>query len=334
MHDLPKVSIIIPLYNRVDLVKQALDSVIKQTYSNWEAVIVDDGSTDGSYEYVQGLSHTESRIKVFRRDREPKGASTCRNMGIVNASGNYIIFLDSDDLLATHCLQQRVQAFQDHQEYDFLVFPVQYFENTVGDRKDIFFRYFYQDYLTSFLLKSHWITMSPIWKKEALIQLQGFDESLACMQDGDLHLRALIEGMSFRVFRDKTLVDSYLRTSDSYDRISNNISAVKLDSKVHANQKMYTLLSEKGLLTPIRTRMLAAHFLNISWNYRLMGEKEKAYNLWRITYKKGMVDKRSFLIGKSFIRVRSNPVIRRSRIMAGVIKRLHQLFMPKFLLWL
>lgn len=334
MNDYPKVSIIIPLYNRVDLVGQTLDSVINQTYENWEIIVVDDGSTDGSYEYVQNLAHQNSHVKVFKRHREPKGASTCRNIGIEKASGDYIIFLDSDDILAPHCLQQRVQAFQEHQHNDFLVFPVQYFVNTVGDRDKIFFRYFYQDYITSFLLQSHWITLSPIWKKEAVVQLNGFDEKLTCMQDGDLHLRALVEGMKFKVFRENTPVDGYLRVSNSYSRISNTLYTEKLDSQAYANQKMYNKLLEKSMLTPIRIRMLAAHFLNISCNYRIIGEKEKANNLWKMIYEKDMVDKRAYLIGKSYSQVKSLPFISKSRIASGIIKRAYRLFLPKFLAWL
>ena len=94
------------------------------------------------------------------------------------------------------------------------------------------------------------------------------------MQDSDLHLRALIASMRFQVLR-KASVDGYLRVATDYARISTNVGTVKLDSKVLANKKMIRLLSERKLLTPIRSRMIAAHFLNISWNYQLEGEKEK-----------------------------------------------------------
>ncbi len=327
------VSIITPLYNRVTLVGETIDSVIRQTHEHWELLIVDDNSTDGSYEYAANRAELEPRIRVFQRHREPKGAPTCRNIGLEQAQGMYILFLDSDDLLAPHCLQQRTQAMQQYSDHDLLVFPIQYFEHTISDREDIFFRYFYQDYITSFLLKSHWITMSPIWKKEALVRLGGFDEQLACMQDGDLHLRALLSGMKFLVFRN-AVVDGYLRTSDQYARISNRLNVTKLDSKVIANQKMLQLLTEHQLLTPIRERMIAAHFLNISWNYRLLGKTARAWQLWKNTCQQGMVTSWSFHVGRSFIYLRSLPIIRNSRILAGAIKRVHQLLLPRFLLWL
>ena len=129
---------------------------------------------------------------MSKRHRAPKGAPTCRNIALERAQGTYVIYLDSDDVLAPHCLRQRVTYFKQHATCDFLVFPIQYFNQEIGDSNKLFFRFYHQDYLTSFLLQSHWITMSPIWKKEALLKLGGFDESLACMQDGDLHVRALV----------------------------------------------------------------------------------------------------------------------------------------------
>ncbi|MEM6843540.1 MAG: glycosyltransferase family 2 protein [Bacteroidota bacterium] len=334
MKDFPLVSVIMPLYNRVHLVGETINSVIHQTYENWELLIVDDGSTDGSYEYAKAIAVQDSRVRICKRDCSPKGAPTCRNIGLNKSEGDYIIFLDSDDLFASQCFEQRVQAAQQYPDRDFLVFPIKYFEYQVGDRNDIFFRYFYQDYITSFLLKSHWITMSPIWKREALVRLKGFDEQLACMQDSDLHLRALLEGMQFKVFRDPSLVDGYLRDSNHYSRISNNLTAHKLDSKVAANRKMFVLLSEKKMLTPIRTRMIAAHFLNISWNYRLLGEEKKAQQLWLEAYQKEMINRRSYQIGKSFIAVRNNHIIKKSRLLSGIVKRIYQTFLPQFLLYL
>lgn len=332
MKQWPKVSIIIPSFNRRNLIEETIQSVINQSYKHWELLIVDDGSTDGSFAYLQYQASINSRIKVWQRERLPKGASTCRNIALKNATGAYIIFLDSDDLLASHCLEQRTKIFEQNNQYDFLVFPIQYFENNIGDRQDIFFRKFHEDYLTSFLLKSYWITMSPIWKKEAVLRLGGFDEQLACMQDRDLHVRAIIEGKKFKVFYDRDLIDGYLRVSDSHERISNNISSVKLNSKVLANQKLYKLLQKKQMLDSARQRMIAAHYLNISWNYRLIGLIDKADVLWKEALQKGMISKRSYLVGKSFIWLKSLPFIRHSYIISGIIKKIHQLLLPRFLL--
>ena len=91
------VSIIIPSFNREILIQETLDSVLQQTYPRWEAIVIDDGSLDKTCEVVQSYSDKDQRIKLIKRDRQPKSASVCRNIGIENAKGKYALFLDSDD---------------------------------------------------------------------------------------------------------------------------------------------------------------------------------------------------------------------------------------------
>lgn len=87
------ISIITPTYNRAHLLPRMVDSVLNQTYKNWELIIMDDGSTDNSREIIEG--YDDSRIKYFSGNNT--GASTKRNEGVEKANGSYIIFLDSDD---------------------------------------------------------------------------------------------------------------------------------------------------------------------------------------------------------------------------------------------
>jgi len=94
MSNLPKISIIIPTYNRADLIKETLNSIFNQTYSNWEAIIVDDASEDNTEELVKAIG--DSRIHYICHSRN-KGGAEARNTGIEKAQGEYIAFLDSDD---------------------------------------------------------------------------------------------------------------------------------------------------------------------------------------------------------------------------------------------
>lgn len=91
----PVVSIIIPVYNVCHYIAQCLDSVLCQTYSNYEIIVVDDGSTDNSLTICNAYSRKNPQIKVYRKKNE--GVSSARNYGLKRASGKYIIFLDSDD---------------------------------------------------------------------------------------------------------------------------------------------------------------------------------------------------------------------------------------------
>jgi len=91
------VSIIMPLYNSSRYLAESIQSVLGQTYKNWELIIVDDCSTDGSYELVLECAKKDSRIKVFKLDRN-SGPAVSRNCGIRHANGRFMTFLDSDDV--------------------------------------------------------------------------------------------------------------------------------------------------------------------------------------------------------------------------------------------
>src|SRR5262245_56314305 len=92
----PTVTVIVPTYNREAWLRRSIDSVRNQTFQNWQLLIVDDGSTDGSFELVKELAGQDSRISWMRNVRT-KGPAGARNSGIDCATGRYIAFLDSDD---------------------------------------------------------------------------------------------------------------------------------------------------------------------------------------------------------------------------------------------
>ena len=90
-----KFSLIIPCYNTHLFLRKCLESIINQTYKDFEAIVVDDGSTDGSEIICDEFSRLDKRIKVFHQDNS--GVCTARNLGLKNAQGEYVIFIDSDD---------------------------------------------------------------------------------------------------------------------------------------------------------------------------------------------------------------------------------------------
>lgn len=197
----PTVSIIIPTYNRVHTITKALNSIVEQTYSQWECIVVDDGSSDGSLELLEEFHKTDTRITFYKRHREPKGAPTCRNIGLENATGDYVVFLDSDDYLMPFCLQQRVDQIHAHQDCDFLVFPmgIQGIEKIT--KKEIEKS---ESYLVDFLsFKLAWSIMCPIWKRSFLVKLKGYTEGYPRFNDPELMIRALIQDeVKFKVCSD------------------------------------------------------------------------------------------------------------------------------------
>jgi glycosyltransferase involved in cell wall biosynthesis len=117
------ISFIIPMYNRANLVGETLDSVLAQTYQDWECIVVDDGSTDNSLEIVQEYCNRDQRIRIMSRPIErEKGAPTCRNIGVENTTGEYVYFLDSDDLLSPEFLQTIIDAIKKYPEAEYAAF--------------------------------------------------------------------------------------------------------------------------------------------------------------------------------------------------------------------
>lgn len=113
------VSIITPCYNAVLYLPQAVGSVLSQTYSHWELLIIDDCSTDGSYELIQQYANMDSRIKCFKT-ASPSGSPTLpRNIGIEHAQGTYVAFLDCDDVWLPDKLEEQI-IFLEENHYDFI----------------------------------------------------------------------------------------------------------------------------------------------------------------------------------------------------------------------
>jgi glycosyltransferase involved in cell wall biosynthesis len=104
----PLVSVVMAMYNARPYVAEAIESVLRQDHANFELVVVDDGSTDGSNEVVQ--QYTDSRIHLIRT--ENRGLSAARNLGIARSQGTYVTFLDSDDLLTSASLSTRLAGFK------------------------------------------------------------------------------------------------------------------------------------------------------------------------------------------------------------------------------
>jgi glycosyltransferase involved in cell wall biosynthesis len=126
----PLVSIIIPTYNRGHLIGETLESVLCQTYDNWECLVIDDGSTDNTDALVQGYLNKDNRIKFYHRpELHLPGGGGARNYGFLQSNGDYLIFLDSDDIIKEDCLEKRVQSLSSFNDTQILVFSAGLLQN-------------------------------------------------------------------------------------------------------------------------------------------------------------------------------------------------------------
>ncbi len=214
-----------------------------QTYSNWEVIIVDDGSTDSSRNIATSFSEKDSRFSFSFRNRKPAGAPTCRNIAFEKSNGQYVIFLDSDDLLAHHCLKQRVDFINNHQQLDFLVFPMLIFTKEPADAEVLWNRPNERsDLLRFLLLDAPWQTSGPIWKRTAVEQVKGFTEGLACWQDVDFHLKALIAKLNYQVFFDANPDVFYRR------HLSGSISQGEISTPPKMNARLKIFIDHTNAL--------------------------------------------------------------------------------------
>lgn len=127
----PLVSIIIPCYNQAHFLKDAVRSVIEQTYSNWECIIVNDGSTDNTQELAKNLMNNDERIQYHNKDNG--GLSSARNAGLDLSKGDFIQFLDADDCLEKTKLQKSVHEIINNQAIKIVVSNFKMFYKNILD---------------------------------------------------------------------------------------------------------------------------------------------------------------------------------------------------------
>ena len=121
---MPFFSIIIPVYNTAQFLDRCMNSLISQTFTDFEILLIDDGSTDSSFEICKKWEKKDKRIRVFHQ--ENKGASSARNIGLKNSRGTYIQLVDSDDELLNNCLETIFSLIQLYKEPDIIEFRLNY----------------------------------------------------------------------------------------------------------------------------------------------------------------------------------------------------------------
>lgn len=192
-----KTSIIIPTFNRASLLMETLYSIGSQTYTNWECIVVDDGSTDTTQTIVSALVEEDSRFTFIERPEHiQKGAPSCRNLGLKNATGTLVLFFDSDDVLAPDTLLNRIAVVQTYPGYDFWVFQTIRFSETIGDDSHIWnvLDTPNQTDLESFLgVNPVWHTSGPLFSRKFLTDnALEYTERVRSWQDWEFHIRILL----------------------------------------------------------------------------------------------------------------------------------------------
>jgi glycosyltransferase involved in cell wall biosynthesis len=214
----PLVSIVVPTYNREGVIARAIQSVLDQTYQNWELLIIDDGSTDTTEQIV--ASFKDQRIKYHLLSTQG-GAPAARNYGISRAQGEFIAFLDSDDEWLPPKLFAQLAVFEANGEELGLVYGgmIKYTRKNVSSRLPQL-----KGDLYSALLRKNVIvgsTSSVLIKRPAIDRVNGFDERFRSRQDLDLFVRI---ARHYHIdYADEVLVKKYFEDDD---RIGRNPHAI------------------------------------------------------------------------------------------------------------
>lgn len=213
----PLVSIIVPNYNGEQYIKESIKSVIKQTYKDIEIIVVDDGSTDSSEKIVKSiLDHR--LIFISRGSNYPKGGNSCRNLGLQLSHGEYVIFLDSDDLLGEKCVENRINYLSKHENLDFAVFNTYSFVNNIEDGH-VFTRLNIKDPISHFICTDNlWQTASVIWKRSFVIGMGAYNLGYQRLQDPEMTLRAFFASCGNYKLVSESEADTYYRRPLKHSR--------------------------------------------------------------------------------------------------------------------
>jgi glycosyltransferase involved in cell wall biosynthesis len=245
----PLISVYIPTYNRLELLKRAVQSVLNQTYKNFEIIIVDDNSSDGTQDFLVGLAKVDSRIRYFFKDKN-SGACVSRNIAINLAQGELITGLDDDDYFLPHRLEFFLDYWVNKKREDSIALFTSNIKseksNQAKEHSLFSKKYFKKDDL----LFANYVGNQIFTETKTLRQVSGFDESFCMWQDLELWYRVGDLGNFEHVDKPTYFFD----TSHLYGRIS--------EAKSEKIFKTVEQFSEKNQLNNFKKRMLNNHLYN------------------------------------------------------------------------
>jgi glycosyltransferase involved in cell wall biosynthesis len=282
----PMVSVIIPTFNRMNFLPEAVKSCLDQSYDNLEIIIIDDGSNDGTEDMVSKmLESTWPSDCVWYVKQKNHGASSARNHGLRIAQGDYIQFLDSDDLLMPKKLAKQIDILEESQNIEA---PCCYCYGLYGksldnDKKTSLTRIGYRAQNPIELMRKlssrivHGMqTSAPLWRRSFLVAHEGWREYISLGDDLEYHVRLLVDVKKI-CFVDEELfwVRDHATSRLSADQMSVN----SLDSLIRTRQSVFTVLQQSGLWDAQTQRSFLSAMRTIYANALQLGNHERIRNL-------------------------------------------------------
>mgnify|MGYP005832491149 CR=1 FL=1 len=230
---MPKVSVVIPTYNRANCVGDAIRSVLEQTYKDFEIIVVDDGSTDNTPEVLAGFG---DKIRIVKQ--ENRGVSAARNAGIRIARGQWIAILDSDDVWEPKKLEVQIRDLEEHPEVVAHIVDAIIEDSSIGAIRLFDLRGLTDEFTKCPLrrrplldeLKAKFFPQGSIIRKTTLDKVKGFDENLYIHEDLNLLARIALEGPFY--------VNTFIGV-----KVLRRSGGAKPLSDIHHEKRLYSLKS-------------------------------------------------------------------------------------------
>lgn len=263
---MPKISVVIPLYNKGFIISETLNSVLAQTFTDFEVVIVNDGSTDNSFEIVSNF--TDKRIKLFQQKN--KGAAAARNLGIEKATGELIAFLDADDFWYPNHLEELFKLYTDFPNCGIYCNRYQikttskHFQNPTFNGIEDTFRGIVPNYFYSNRPFRINITLNQMIPKRIILEMNCFTENITNGQDLELWTKI---GIQYQV----AVNDKYTSIYNYY--LPNSLSKNKIKSMQLMDFSQFEKHEKKDIYLK---EFLDLHRFFYAIQYKSIGDKEKA----------------------------------------------------------
>ena len=224
------VSIVIPCWNAARLVGDAIESALAQTHQNVEVIVIDDGSTDHSLDVIRSFGDS------IRWETGPnRGACAARNRGLALARGEFVQFLDADDVLFSSKTEEMLKLSSTLDPLSVATCDWEYLSADTGEAI-LVEASFPTDDPVVLCIKGWLQTSSPLHRRSILLEVGGFDESLPCSQERDLHLRLACHGVNF------------VHTPMTLFRVRQQIRSVSSDITKVLEQRLGVFLGAKRIL--------------------------------------------------------------------------------------
>lgn len=238
------ISVIVPCYNAQEFIHRAVESVLQQTYKDWELLLVDNNSTDGTLALLQGYQEQyPGQVKVLQEFK--KGAPAARNLGLQVAKGDWIQFLDADDELFPDKLERQMSRYAD--TADLVIGNFNRVVRIKGITVKIAKKPYTDNIWASLVTARLGITSANLWKKVMVVKVNGWDETLSSSQEYDLMFRMLQEGARI-VFDIESISANIYYENNSITRTANtekNIRVLEEHLKLRLGVKKYLQVADR-----------------------------------------------------------------------------------------